>query len=58
MMRPFSMAIALTAALAEVVHAQSYPVKPLRLIVPFAAGSTTDISARFIITHQIGRAHV
>ncbi len=36
------------AALATLAHAQSYPVKPVRLIVPFAAGSTIDIIGRII----------
>ncbi len=35
------------AALAGVAHAQPYPNKPIRAVVPFAAGSATD---------QIGRA--
>lgn len=33
---------------APAVHAQEYPVKPIRLIVPTAAGGGTDLSARMI----------
>lgn len=42
--------IALTIALAGTVpaHAQQYPTRPVRIIVPFAAGSTSDSVARFI----------
>jgi len=49
-MRPASRFITLFAALASVgsvAMAQSYPTKPIKAIVPFAAGSATD---------QIGRA--
>ena len=37
-----------------IASAQSYPNKPIKLIVPFAAGGTTDIVAR-IVADQMGR---
>src|SRR6185503_13792411 len=36
------------AALAPLAAAQTYPVKPVRVIVPYAAGGNTDFTARAI----------
>ena len=41
--------LAACAAMAAVpAHAQTYPTKPVRIIVPYAAGGNTDITARAI----------
>ena len=32
-------------------RAQSYPTKPVRFIVPFPAGGSTDVAARVIAEH-------
>ena len=56
------------ALMGSCAHAQTYPEKPIKLIVSFTAGGTTDILARELATQlsqrwgvpvvEIGRAHV
>ncbi len=47
-MRRLGLAIAATLALCAGVQAQSFPAKPITMIVPFPAGGGSDILARII----------
>jgi len=41
-------AAVLTLCVSTAIHAQSYPTKPIRIIVPFQAGGATDVIARVL----------
>lgn len=46
-------ALTTVAFFARVAHAQQFPTKPIKIIVPFGAGSTADVIAR-LIGHSAG----
>lgn len=50
----FAVFVALTA-FAPLSHAQTWPSRPVRIIVPWAAGGITDVLARLIATKLSGR---
>ena len=46
------MAAVLLTLVASAAYGQAYPVKPIRLIVPYLAGGTTDLVARTVGEHM------
>jgi tripartite-type tricarboxylate transporter receptor subunit TctC len=46
-----SCGLAATLAVATAASAQSYPSKPVRLIIPFGAGGITDVAGRLVGQH-------
>ena len=51
-MKKLVLALAATAMMAGAAQAQSYPNRPVTMIVPFAAGGPTDIVARIVGEHM------
>ena len=48
-------ALATALLMPQLVRAQNYPTRPVRLILPFGPGGVADVTAR-IVTEKLGRA--
>ena len=58
MIKPFLFVSLLAASCIPAAHAQTYPSKPVRIVVGFAAGGPSDIVARLMaqqLTERLGR---
>ena len=55
--RRIALAVTIAACLgaAATGHAQTYPDRPIKLILPFTAGSPNDVLARLVIPHVATR---
>ena len=54
----YVLAATLACVAVAAVHAQAYPVKPVRMVVPFAPGGGTDVIARYLaagMSESMGR---
>jgi len=60
MARQFLTVLGLAAAVLALAgvpaEAQSYPTRPITVIVPFAAGGPTDVVARIVGDHMAGHS--
>lgn len=47
-----ALALALCGSFASPADAQNFPSRPLRLVVPYSAGGSTDLLARLVAQHM------